>query len=408
MRYLLIFPIALLILSGCETLPEKDVALIGQDSETAASPHTVEVNALLAQKYIDPLSDYIDKHAQDPAMLDYVQKISAERQRRCADVALLYQKREKDEATLAKLQTGYQRSCPTVVSDFEKQVAGNNAASEQVSVETDSDRGEKPPQEKEQTPEGGQIPPEQEAKNTKGMENCKVLYAIENYLDALKACTPFAGQGNAEAQYRVAMIHRLNKDYAQALPWAEKAAMQEAPKAQYLLGGFYAEGKGVEQDYAKAVAWFKRAAESGFAEAQLKLGQMYINAQGVSQNYDKAVEWLKKSGEQGNAEAYIALGDLYHSGTGVQKSDAQAQKWLHKAAEQGHVSAQLKLGLLYSEETNKQKDYMAAYIWLSLAVLNGSQDALEKRKQVEARLNDEQRKQAEAYIKEFAEKYNKK
>ncbi len=37
----------------------------------------------------------------------------------------------------------------------------------------------------------------------------------------------------------------------------------------------YIKGDGVEQDYAEAVKWYKKAALQGFADAQFNLAAMY-------------------------------------------------------------------------------------------------------------------------------------
>ncbi|MBF1290714.1 MAG: sel1 repeat family protein, partial [Neisseria sicca] len=81
-------------------------------------------------------------------------------------------------------------------------------------------------------------------------------------------------------------------------------------KAQYNLGGMYANGKGVLQNLVQAEQWYRKAAEQGIAEAQYNLGVMYDNGQGVRQNYKIAKEWFGKACDNGiqlGCDAYREL-----------------------------------------------------------------------------------------------------
>ncbi len=88
----------------------------------------------------------------------------------------------------------------------------------------------------------------------------------------------WAGFDEAEAAYELG-------DYETAIRELRPLAEQGHAKAQVMLGGMYASGKGVPQDYAEWVKWYRKAAEQGHAKAQNKLGLMYKDGQGVSQDY---------------------------------------------------------------------------------------------------------------------------
>ncbi len=64
-----------------------------------------------------------------------------------------------------------------------------------------------------------------------------------------------AKQGNAEAQFGMAMIYAtgdsISKSNEEALNWMRKAANQGHPIAQYQMGSFYTLD-GLAQDYVKA------------------------------------------------------------------------------------------------------------------------------------------------------------
>ena len=73
----------------------------------------------------------------------------------------------------------------------------------------------------------------------------KGLTAVQSgdYATALREWTPFAVQGNADAQFN--------------------------------LGVMYANGQGFSQDYKTAVKWYRLAAEPRIADPQFNLGLMY-------------------------------------------------------------------------------------------------------------------------------------
>ena len=73
-----------------------------------------------------------------------------------------------------------------------------------------------------------------------------------------------AGQGDAQAQYDLGLIHEggqgVDRNPAEAVSWYRKAAVQGHQAAQYLLGMAYAAGTGVVEDRAEAFVWLSLAA----------------------------------------------------------------------------------------------------------------------------------------------------
>jgi TPR repeat protein len=109
--------------------------------------------------------------------------------------------------------------------------------------------------------------------------------------------------------------------------------------SQYNLGYLYEKGQGVSKDYANAVFWYKKAALQGNVEAQFKLGVCYDNGLGVKKNFQEAAKWNKMAAEEGHVTAQYNMGLYYLSGQGVQKDIPRAKQWLTKAAENGHEKA---------------------------------------------------------------------
>ncbi len=70
-------------------------------------------------------------------------------------------------------------------------------------------------------------------------------------------------------------------DYATALREFRVFAEQGDADAQYNLALKYDNGQGVPQDYAEAAKWYRKAAEQGIAKAQNNLGLKYAKGDGV-------------------------------------------------------------------------------------------------------------------------------
>ncbi|MDP6415703.1 MAG: tetratricopeptide repeat protein, partial [Gammaproteobacteria bacterium] len=131
-----------------------------------------------------------------------------------------------------------------------------------------------------------------------------VAYQSGDFATALRELTPFAEQGNADAQHN--------------------------------LGWMYGLGKGVPQDYKTAMKWFILAAEQGIAKSQHNLGWMYRKGLGVPQDYKTAVKWYTLAAEQGNTYAQNNLGLMYHKGQGVLQNYVYAHMWGNIAASNGN------------------------------------------------------------------------
>ena len=72
------------------------------------------------------------------------------------------------------------------------------------------------------------------------------------------------------------------------------------PESQYLLAYNLQSGQVIEQDYAKAVQWYTRAAIQGYMPAQHNLGVLYMTGEGVAQDYEEAYVWALLAAENGN------------------------------------------------------------------------------------------------------------
>lgn len=168
------------------------------------------------------------------------------------------------------------------------------------------------------------------------MEDAAEAYYMNDYSTAITLYEKLAEQGNAKAQFNLALIYDLGiwgiHDYDKAFFWYKKAAEQGIAEAQYNLAILYLNGlnsdkQDLKYNYTQAFHWFKKAAEQGDIKAQVNLGVMYKDGQGVKYDYAQAYDWFKKAAEQGDVKAQINLGELYQNGKGVNQDYIEALKW---------------------------------------------------------------------------------
>ena len=137
----------------------------------------------------------------------------------------------------------------------------------------------------------------------------KALKAFKSHDDAtaLRELHPLAEQGDARAQFYLALMYKngrgVPEDYKTAVKWYTLSAEQEYAKAQYNLGILYKDGEGVPQDYKEAVKWWRLSAEQGYAKAQNNLGASYGRGQGVLQDYGRAHMWYNIAASNGEEKS---------------------------------------------------------------------------------------------------------
>ena len=130
------------------------------------------------------------------------------------------------------------------------------------------------------------------------------------------------------------------RQYISSLAQLQRLAEQGDVDAQYDLGLFYFQGRGVPQDYSKAMLWYRKAAEQGDSRAQFYLGSMYQDGLGVIKDHTTAIQWLQKSVAQGDSYGQLHLGWAYQMGLGVPKDYDKAAEWYQKSATLGNPHAQ--------------------------------------------------------------------
>jgi TPR repeat protein len=253
-----------------------------------------------------------------------------------------------------------------------------------------------------------------------------------------------AAKGDVAAQFNVGLMYLrgdgVTKSYKEAAKWLRNPAEQGYEVAQFTLGELYAEGKGVPQDFRESASWYLRAAEQGNEVAQYRVGIMYAEGKGVRFSPKDAEKWLRKAAEAGDAALQFELGKRYATGQGVQPHAREAERWFRaaaaqgdagmqfylgglyrdvgevvaqdrqeavawfgRAAEQNHSGAMLALGVMHLNGEGIQIDMVQAHKWLTLAAAsdNEREEAKKSLKTAEARMSEEQIKEAQRLAAEW-------
>jgi TPR repeat protein len=168
-----------------------------------------------------------------------------------------------------------------------------------------------------------------------------------------------------------------------------KAAEQGDAAAQFNLGFYYANGRGVAKDEVEAAKWYRKGAEQGYALAQNNLALCYHNGTGVIQNSIEALNWFEKAAAQGfsRAQCFLAVTTFQSedfamvdaalrggNGTATLKSQT-AFAYANKAAEQNLSAAEYLLGEFYRLGYGVKQSSEIALNWYSKAAVNGYQAA---------------------------------
>ncbi|WP_319468347.1 tetratricopeptide repeat protein [uncultured Pseudodesulfovibrio sp.] len=141
----------------------------------------------------------------------------------------------------------------------------------------------------------------------------------------------------------------LLKDYTTAHSEYTAAIAEGNADAQYHLAVMYAEGQGVEKNLEKAAELLKAAAAQGQMNAKLMLGLFYIYGDGVTADPAKGARMITEAAEAKNDVAMYYLANLYAAGLGVEKDIPTALMWLTKAKKNGFPVEDEQLSEAYLE-----------------------------------------------------------
>ena len=156
-----------------------------------------------------------------------------------------------------------------------------------------------------------------------------------NVVDAVDFLRQKAGQGDAEAQFQLAVICQngrlVPQDQPQAREWLLKAAEQGHVKAMFNLGVTYGDGLGVPVDDAEAFKWYQAAANEGDPRAHFNLGIFYIAGRGTPIDGPKANEHWFEAALRGMHLAQVRLALSFARGDGGKVDHQLAFVWAYVA-----------------------------------------------------------------------------
>lgn len=364
-------PVLLLMccVAGCAALP--DSLRLGKTSSLDDELKD-DIERLLDQPLIDPLTRFLEQHASSHANTPYYQRIARERDSRCRAIGTRYARQAPTEETLRSLRSGYEYSCPAQVEAFAGRVP-RPAAPDMPAAEPAVSLA---------------LPAE--------ASDCYLLYAIRNYQRAMPACSAAAQAGDGQSQHHLASVLRRNRALTDALYWAQQSAASGYPPGQLLLAEFYQQGQGAPGDSDRALDLIEAAANQGLASAQYKAGMARLDGLGTQSDRTAAVRWLERAAGQDYVEAQLELAELYFNEPETEQHNAR--QWLNRAALLGSATAQYRLGASYLEGRGGPADPAQAYVWLSLALLNGEQRARAEVQQLASHLSPSQLEMARQRI----------
>lgn len=125
-------------------------------------------------------------------------------------------------------------------------------------------------------------------------------FEAKHFSRAMQLLSPFAEQGDAQAQHMVAIMYQNGLGVAQsdmaAYKWMRDAAEQDYGLAQHGLGFMYLEGECIAKNPQKAVEWFSKAADQGLQGSLTTLAMMYEQGNGVPQDSEEAKRLYRLAG----------------------------------------------------------------------------------------------------------------
>ena len=91
-------------------------------------------------------------------------------------------------------------------------------------------------------------------------------------------------------------------------------------------------------------------------------------------------------------------------GLGVTQDYSEGARYYRMAAEQGHRSAQAALGAMYFMGKGVPQDYVQAHLWSNLASVDGDEQLLKLRNEIEKRMTPTQVAEAQKLAREWKPK----
>jgi len=175
-----------------------------------------------------------------------------------------------------------------------------------------------------------------------------------------------------------------------AIDYFRRSADLGFAPAQVVLGYFYDTGHVLTADPHEALEWYKKAAQQDDPLAQWLVGRMIYADLAPPRDLNEAQKWLEKSSSTENPFAEYLLGRILFERSDYARSAHQFQQ----AAQQGLPQAQRSLAQLFRDGRGVAQDYFEAYLWLLMSYDAGLQASGADLQALESELSSSQIEQA--------------
>jgi TPR repeat protein len=188
------------------------------------------------------------------------------------------------------------------------------------------------------------------------------------------------GSSAAQNELGVAYYNGTNvqRDYALALSWFRRAALQGQTEARRNLAALCRRGLGTARDDIGARQLYYQGAKQGDPSAQASLGEMLIAGQGGPAAPSDGLSWMLIAARTGNMTAMVKLGDFYALGSASTHDLAKSAAWRKAAAAAGDAASMYAYGSMVLDGDGVAADPAEAYRWLALAARAGDPAATAK------------------------------
>ena len=161
-----------------------------------------------------------------------------------------------------------------------------------------------------------------------------LVYRV-SYRRAEKWYLTAADQGNTQAQFLLGNIYERGVNEEDVVNFVHYSDYEKGRSRRVLDTGYMnsnlRKGFYLDKDYAEAVKWYQKAALQGHTQAQIKLGVLCANGKGTAQNLDMAYTWFKIASSESEGDLTTQLIEtLEVTMTPVQinEADRKAKYWL--------------------------------------------------------------------------------
>lgn len=151
-----------------------------------------------------------------------------------------------------------------------------------------------------------------------------------------------------------------------------KAALNDHPLAQHMVGTMYLDGYGTEEDVDNALLWLRRAANLYVPQALRTLGLLYTRGDRVIRNVETGARLIRASADMGDPEGQY----IYGMTLKAKGREMEALEPLTKSAEKGYAPAMDCLGMMHLLGRHPESDHDTGVELIRSAAEKGDSKAM--------------------------------